>query len=88
MSKKVELKDETANDTKPVLSADPLLCGVIIMEDIISNLRRDADHIKRMLGTTAPTNWLENNTQKMWDKRQKEISKQLYRAARILEATL
>lgn len=58
------------------------------MRDIINNLRNDAACKKRMIGTTAPTSWLENNTQKDWDKKQKEIIKTLYKAARILESTL
>jgi hypothetical protein len=58
------------------------------MKDIIDNLRNDADYRKTMIGTTAPSQWLENNTQKDWDDREKQIIKDLYKAARILEATL
>jgi hypothetical protein len=58
------------------------------MKDIIDNLRNDADHRKTMIGTTAPSRWLENNTQKEWDIREKQIIKDLYKAARILETTL
>jgi hypothetical protein len=58
------------------------------MKDIIDNLRNDADHRKTMIGTTAPSQWLESNTQKEWDAREKQIIKDLYKAARILEATL
>jgi len=58
------------------------------MKEIIDNLRNEVGHKKRMIGTTAPTRWLEHNTQKMWDKKEKEQVKMLYKAARILEATL
>jgi hypothetical protein len=58
------------------------------MKDIIDNLRNDADHRKTMIGTTALSEWLENNTQKEWDDRERQIIKDLYKAARILEATL
>ena len=58
------------------------------MKEIVDNLRNHADYKKRMIGTTAPTYWLKNHSQKEWDKSQKEIIKNLYKAARILEATL
>jgi len=58
------------------------------MREIINNLKSDADHKERMIGTTAPTQWLEMKTQQQWDENQQYKIKQLRRAARILEATL
>lgn len=58
------------------------------MREIINNLKNDADHKERMIGTTAPTQWLEKRTQEDWDKKEQYKIKQLRRAARILEATL
>ena len=58
------------------------------MREIINSLKNDADHKERMIGTTAPTQWLKNKTQEDWDKTQKYKIKQLRRAARILKATL
>jgi len=58
------------------------------MREIINDLKNEADHKEGMIGTTAPTQWLENKTQEEWDKNQQYKIKQLRRAARILEATL
>lgn len=58
------------------------------MKEIVEQLRDQAYHIKHMIGTTAPSGWLEHHTQKEWDKKERERMKMLFKAARILEATL
>jgi len=59
-----------------------------VMREIINKLKREVEHKERMLGTTAPTQWLRKKTQKEWDKSQQYKIKQLRKAIRILESTL
>ena len=58
------------------------------MQQVIDKLRSEADFTTRMIGVTAPTQWLANFTQEEWEKKEKEKAEMLYKAAKILEATL
>lgn len=58
------------------------------MRKVIKDLKTRADHKERMLGSTAPTEWLSKRTQDEWDIKEKYEIINLRRAARILESTL
>ena len=56
------------------------------MKKVINLLRDEAYIVKYHIGLTPTTDF--KGTQKDWDKEHRELSKMLFKAARILEATL